>query len=272
MNIGTVTQKRNPFLAALATLGAFGLGQLYNGKLRKAAIAYALCLATVAFGIFAPLSSSLSWLFIVSALPILLGLVVAIDAFRDAHRIREIVLHPYNRWYIYLAVILIQALLISQLQENVILSSVHAYKIPTGAMSPALEIGDRLVADTKAYRNKLPSRGDLIVFKYPKNESISYIKRVIGLPGEKLEIIKRTVHINGESLKENYVQYIDPNSIHEHYGPYDIPQGQYFVMGDNRDNSQDSRFWGYVKQHQLLGQARYLYWAKDKSRIGKQVN
>jgi signal peptidase I len=272
MTIGTIEKKRNPFLAALATLGTIGLGQLYNGKLRKAIAAYALCLATVAFGIFAPLSSSLSWFLIAVILPVLLGLVVAIDAFRDAHRMREIALHPYNRWYVYLAVILIHALLIGQLQEKVILSSVHAYKIPTEAMSPTLEIGDRLVADMKAYKKNTPARDDVIIFKYPNNESVPYVKRVIGLPGEKLEIIGRNVYVNGKTLTEEHVQYIDPDSIHGHYGPYDIPQGQYFVMGDNRDNSQDSRFWGFVKQHQLLGQARYLYWAKDKSRIGKQVN
>jgi signal peptidase I len=271
MTTGTMMKKRYPFLAALATLGALGLGQLYNGKLRRAIAAYALCLATVALCTFAPLSSSLSWLCIVSALSILLGLVVAIDAYRDAHRIREIALLPYNRWYIYLAVILVHGLLIGQLQENVVLSSIRAYKIPTQAMSPTLEIGDRLVADMNAYKKNTPARGDVIIFKYPKNESVLYIKRVIGLPGEKLEMIGRTVYVNGKALAEGPVQYIDPDSIHGHYGPYDIPQGQYFVMGDNRDNSQDSRFWGFVKQHQLLGQARYLYWAKDKSRIGKQV-
>jgi len=271
MTTGTVIKKRNPLLAAIATFGAFGLGQLYNGKHKKAAMAYMLWIVIAAFTLLAPLSANIMWLLASQALLYSVGLIVMIDAFRNARSLREISLRPYNRWYIYLAIVLLQVLVVSPPPANLLLSSIRAYKIPTQTMSPTLEIGDGLIANMKAYKKNPPSRGDVIIFKYPNNESVSYVKRVIGLPGEKLEMIGRTVYINGKALTETHVRYIDPNSVDEHYGPYDIPQGCYFVLGDNRDNSQDSRFWGFVKQSQLLGQARYLYWAKDKSRIGKQI-
>jgi signal peptidase I len=264
-------KKRNAFLAAIATIGTFGLGQLYNGKPKKAAVAYILWLATAAFGIFAPLSASFTWLVISLALLLLLGLILMIDAIRDARRLREITLHRYNRWYIYLVIILFQTLGIRSIQVKLLTASTAAYRMTSGSMIPTLEIGERIVADMKAYDRKLPTRGAVIIAKYPKDESVSYIKRVIGLPGEKLEIIGRTVYINGRPLAEEYTQYIDPGSTDEHFGPYILSNGEYFVMGDNRDNSQDSRYLGPVNQSQILGQARYLYWATDLSRIGKRI-
>jgi signal peptidase I len=264
-------KKRNPFLAGIATFGAFGLGQLYNGKARKAVVAYLLWLATAAIGIVLPLSASFNWLLIFFSLPLLLGLLLIIDAIRDARAVGQITLHRYNRWYIYLGIILVQSLIVAPLQAKLIKSSTAAYGIPTRSMEPTIKVGEKLIADGKLYKKMLPQRGDLLIFQYPKNESSPMIKRLIGLPGEKVEIKGRTVYINDQPLEENYKQHIDPASINEHYGPYLIPQGKYFVMGDNRDNSMDSRFWGYIRRDQLLGQARYLYWSKDLSRIGESL-
>jgi signal peptidase I len=266
-----MTKKRNPFLAALATFGACGLGQLYNGKPNKAAIAYASGLACAIFAIFAPLLSSLLWLLAVVFIQILVIVILMIDAVRDARHSQEFVLRRYNRWYVYLGIILVQALLISPLLENPLLSSVRSFKIPTASMEPTLEIGDHLVVNMKAYGKTDPSRGDLVVSKYPPNESELYIKRVVGLPGEKIEMSGRVVYINDRPLNEPYTKYINPTSTYDHYGPYLLSQGKYFVMGDNRDNSQDSRFVGSIDRSKIVGQARYLYWAKNKSRIGKQL-
>jgi signal peptidase I len=264
-------KKRNPYFAAIATFGIVGLGQLYNGQIRKAAIMYALWLATAVFMILVPISTSLSWLLTALALPVLVGLTAMADAVISARKSREIDLRSYNRWYVYLALFIIQCLLISQIEADWLMPSVKAYKIPTQSMSPTIEMGDKIIADMKVYQNKAPLRGDLIVFKYPLRESVSYVKRLIGLPGEVLEIRNRTVFINGQPLQENYVKYLDPGSVNEHFGPVAIPPNQFFVLGDSRDNSQDSRYWGLVKQSQILGQARYLYWATDLSRIGKRL-
>jgi signal peptidase I len=264
-------KKRNPLLAAIATLGTYGLGQLYNGKPCKAAGSYLLWLIAAANGMIFPISSSFGWLLAFIAIPVLLILLLMIDAIRDSRAEKEIGIHWYNRWYIYLGIIALQLLVIAPFQAKLTRHSAAPYRISTGSMEPALKIGDRLVADMKAYKNELPSRGDLMVFQYPNDKSIPYIKRVIGLPEEKLEIKGRSVYINDQPLEENYKQHIDPASVNEHFGPYAIPQGKYFVMGDSRDNSQDSRFWGFVDQSAILGKAKYIYWSKDWSRIGENL-
>jgi signal peptidase I len=266
-----MVKKRNPFWAGLFTLGAFGLGQLYNGKPAKAAVMYCLPFICIALSLLFPLSSSLYHLLVFEALLLCIGLVSIVDAVRDARKLNEIALRSYHRWYVYVAIILFQALLINPLQIRIATNSICAYRIPAGSMAPTIEIGDRLIADMRAYDRKLPARGDIVILKYPNNESIHYVKRVIGLPGDKVEIVNRMVYVNDRPLKESYVQHIDPASINEHSGPYFIPKGWYFVLGDNRDNSQDSRFWGSISLSKIIGQARYLYWAKNKSRIGKRL-
>jgi len=154
---------------------------------------------------------------------------------------------------------------------------VQAFKIPTGSMESNLLIGDHLLVNKFVYgihagwlSKLLPyqelKRGDVIVFKYPKGPETAYVKRLIGLPGEKVEMVGRTVYINGKPLQENYTQYIDPGSVYERYGPYQVPEGQYFAMGDNRDNSQDSRFWGFVPRDHILGKALVIYWSFETPR------
>ena len=156
---------------------------------------------------------------------------------------------------------------------------IQAFKIPTGSMESNLLIGDHLLVNKFAYGlhsgsgflsrllpYKDPKRGDVIVFKYPNSPEVAYVKRLMGMPGDKLEMIGRTVYINGKALGENYTQYIDPGSIYDHYGPFNVPQGHYFAMGDNRDNSQDSRFWGPVPRDYFLGKALVIYWSFETPR------
>ncbi len=154
---------------------------------------------------------------------------------------------------------------------------VQAFKIPTGSMEPNLLIGDHLLVNKFVYglsgdwlSRFLPyrvlARGDVIVFKYPNNPEVAYVKRLIGLPGEKVEMIGRTVYIDGEALEEDYTQYIDSGSIYERYGPFEVPERQFFAMGDNRDNSQDSRFWGFVPRNHIIGKALTIYWSFETPR------
>jgi signal peptidase I len=154
---------------------------------------------------------------------------------------------------------------------------VQAFKIPTGSMESNLLIGDHLLVNKFVYglhsgflSKILPykelKRGDVIVFKYPHSPEVAYVKRLIGLPGEKVEMVGRTVYIDGKPLEETYTQYIDAGSIYEHYGPFTVPEGQYFAMGDNRDNSQDSRFWGNVPRDHIIGKALAIYWSYETPR------
>jgi signal peptidase I len=154
----------------------------------------------------------------------------------------------------------------------------QAFKIPTGSMEPNLLIGDHLIVNkmifapgvTAVERALLPGReiqrGDVIVFKYPEDPERDFIKRVIGLPGERLEIRKKKIHINGQPIDDPHAHLSTSRPLSEidlqnDYGPVTVPPDQYFMMGDNRDNSQDSRFWGFLPQSYVKGQALFIYFS-----------
>jgi signal peptidase I len=158
---------------------------------------------------------------------------------------------------------------------------VQAFKIPSGSMIPTLQIGDHILVNKFIYGIKVPftdvaaipvsqpHRGDIIVFKYPQDESKDYIKRVVGLPGDKVEIRGQQVLVNDRPLVESYAVHSDTTapgrrlSPRDEYGPVTVPTGSYFVMGDNRDSSLDSRFWGFVKLNKIKGRAFLVYWSWD---------
>jgi len=178
---------------------------------------------------------------------------------------------------------------------------VQAFKIPSGSMKETLQIGDHLLVNKLLYRtwtkhdlaemfevvpilgnvvealtDLVPfdyhfrfrdvDRGDVIVFKYPRNESRDFIKRVIGLPGEVVEVRGREVLINGILLEETYSRYNDHGdqgnfASRERFGPVRVPEGHLFMMGDNRDNSLDSRAWGFLNMDKVRGEAFIIYWS-----------
>jgi len=183
---------------------------------------------------------------------------------------------------------------------------VEAFKIPSGSMIPTLTIGDHLLVnkfiygpripftDTRIFTWKEPKRGEIIVFKYPEDESKNFIKRVVGLPGDKIEIRKGKLFINDQVVQvtpieapdsagqyssspyftrpklfeeqlgtvQHRIQYLRDQSGYD-FGPVLVPKDSVFVMGDNRDNSQDSRVWGFVKENKILGRALVIYWSWD---------
>lgn len=159
---------------------------------------------------------------------------------------------------------------------------VQAFKIPTGSMEPNLLIGDHLLVNKFVFgpggaeRVLLPTRdirrGDVVVFKYPEDPERDFIKRVIGLPGDTVELRQHRVHINGRPLDEPYAHYLPRPSdadgheytahdVRDAYGPVVVPPDAYFVMGDNRDNSQDSRYWGFLPRDYVKGRALFIYWS-----------
>jgi signal peptidase I len=165
----------------------------------------------------------------------------------------------------------------------------QAFKIPSGSMEPNLQIGDHLIVNKMEFaptaraieRALLPHRdvrrGDVIVFKYPEDPERDFIKRVIGLPGDRIELRRKRVYVNGERLDEPYASYLEeppplPEEMasddlpasgdpRESYGPVTVPPNHYFVMGDNRDNSQDSRYWGFMPAAYVKGKALVIYWS-----------
>ena len=160
----------------------------------------------------------------------------------------------------------------------------QAFKIPTGSMEPNLLVGDHLIVNKMIFspavtgleRALLPHReirrGDVMVFKYPEEPERDFIKRVIGLPGDRLELRRKTIYINGEPLVEPYAHFTEAPSesagvtgdLREFYGPISVPAGQYFMMGDNRDNSQDSRYWGLLPAHYVKGKALFIYFSFEE--------
>jgi signal peptidase I len=164
---------------------------------------------------------------------------------------------------------------------------VQAFKIPTGSMENNLLIGDHLLvnkftfgpAASRLERALLPMadvrRTDVVVFKYPEEPDRDFIKRVIGLPGDTVEVREKKVYINGQPLDEPYAHFLQPVTtpsefrevtsfdVRDRYGPVTVPANQFFVMGDNRDNSQDSRYWGFLPREYIKGRALVIYWSYE---------
>src|SRR5262245_51966417 len=168
---------------------------------------------------------------------------------------------------------------------------VQAFKIPTGSMETNLLVGDHLLVNKMVYspsagaleQRLLPKkgiqRGHVVVFKFPEEPARDFIKRVIGLPGETIEIRNKAVYVNGQPLDEaGYVHFLeaplhpgDPEygmrgDNRDNWGPKTVPPGQLLVLGDNRDNSRDSRFWGFLPEDQVKGRALLVYWSYEASR------
>jgi signal peptidase I len=169
---------------------------------------------------------------------------------------------------------------------------VQAFKIPTGSMENNLLIGDHLLVNkfvfaptrTALEQKLLPidpiRRGDILVFKYPEDPERDFIKRTIGLPGETVELRNKKVYINGKPLDEPYVHFLFPADeesgisdsggfdVRRNYGPVTVPAGHYFMMGDNRDNSQDSRYWGFMPRDYVKGKALFVYFSFGEDQNG----
>lgn len=192
------------------------------------------------------------------------------------------------------------------------------FRIPTGSLEPTLLVGDFILVNKYDYGVRLPvihtiltesntpQRGDIIVFRYPPNPSMDYIKRVIGVPGDKISYINKEIYINGNKMPQTFLSavsvkdevnevlnvqekeedllgvkhhiYINPSARSQDYNEVVVPKGMYFVMGDNRDDSADSRYWGFVSDKDIIGKAVMVWmsWDSDKTgvrwhRIGKSI-
>jgi signal peptidase I (EC:3.4.21.89). Serine peptidase. MEROPS family S26A len=187
-----------------------------------------------------------------------------------------------GRWITEFIVIVIIVLLIRAFVAQ-------AYNIPSGSMKPTLLVGDFILVNKLVYRFSEPQRGDIVVFKYPIDPNIDFIKRIIALPGEEVEVRNNQVFINGKPLplievgrgEENGVRkviyeevlpegikhkvqfYEDFPFSKRDFGPVVVPPNHYFVMGDNRDNSEDSRYWGFLPKENIVGKAFVIYFSGD---------
>jgi signal peptidase I len=163
---------------------------------------------------------------------------------------------------------------------------VQAFKIPSGSMKPTLLVGDHILVNKFIYGVRLPflnttiipvsgpERGDIVVFKFPEDPDKDYIKRVIGVPGDVVEIRSKKIYLNNKPMEDTHGTHLDPHVIagrarpRDNFGPVTVPPHAIFVMGDNRDHSYDSRFWGFVDFSLLKGKAFIIYFSWDTQDSG----
>jgi len=250
-----------------------GLGQIYNGQFKKG-VSYLVGFLFV-YLVFSFLLFTYNGLIFYLIVVLGVYLLILIDAVRGANKLKAITLKPFNNWYIYLIIFLLgNVVMLSLLRWTVRNNIARPYKMPASSMAPTLLPGDHLIADMRIY--KKPQRGDIIIFEFPKDPSKDFIKRVISMEGEKVEVIENKIYINEKLLDDPWGYFEEAGfakkyPASEAFGPVVVPKDSLFVLGDNRNYSMDSRHWGFLDIKKVKGKALYLYWAKNKSRIGMEL-
>ena len=305
MSVSTEPKKRRAWLAALLSLLLPGLGQLYNRQVRLALaliILYLIVSTPVLWLIAAapaeavvPLSVGL-WLL---ALPGLLFAIVQ-PAIR-AWRVKAVSLAWFNRWYVYIGLWVFVAVW-QIILELVPVPSVDAYNSPSGSMSPTLVEGDYYQTRTRAFVGRLPERGEIAIFKPTSDPDVHFVKRIIGLPGDRIQLLEGRLSINGVMVERvelsreeaalvphdypddqlyremlpggaSYlISEVSDTGYNDNTLEFLVPAEHVFVLGDNRDRSNDSRAsLGFIPLAGLRDKPLFIYWSADKSRIGTVV-
>lgn len=295
--MNSTDRPRNPVAAALLSLLLPGLGELYAGKPRAAAVTFAGYYIIAALGvalIFLPFRGAAAELPLVIIL--LAWVLVVVRAARAATRaLRPYALQSYNRWYWYLVAILISGFVWQPIVFNLLTTRwIRAFRVPSDAMAPTILSGDFIFV-SKLPDDRVPARNDIVVVSTPTAPSALVIKRVVGVPGDTLGMKNGVLTRNRASFIEPFVQQIDSASavaqgLHEgrewqlphlvgtgahsyqpnmrNWGPLVVPNDSVFLLGDNRDNSFDSRFWGAVGTDRLRGRPLVVYFSVSKDGSG----
>lgn len=293
-NVDEIENAPKKYIACLLTFATVGLGHIYAGEPKKG---IGLYLLTLGF------SFLMSIIFLIAPRIALILLIIGVIALfiyilRDVLNIVKLksqsyIKKNYNKWYVYLLIIFLTSFIIGPLLKETL--GIKSYKIPSGAMEPTLLIGDHIsinkfiygisipFIDKKILQFKKPERGDLVVFIYPEDSSKDFVKRVTAIGGDTIRIIDKKVFINDKLSDDPYGFYSDSRIINQgdtgasrdNFGPVTVPQDSLFVLGDNRDKSYDSRFWGFVKTKKVRGKVLFIYWSWESpfynfrwSRIG----
>jgi signal peptidase I len=292
---------RNPVWAVLLSIAATGLGHIYCGRLLKGLILF------FASFVFAPIivvaaqnaASAFMLALVIGSLMLLLGVFIyaLIDAGLLARKVSQgYQLKEYNRWYIYMIFIVVALSYPTNLASSIRDHVLQAFKIPTQSMAPAILPGDRILLNKSIYKIIAPQRGDVVAFVYPDDRRLFYIKRIVALPGDTIEINNNQILINEKPLSYNAItprpelnlkldkaaQALEENNDgHSYPILYDsghmenmpktiVPHGACFVLGDNRSHSKDSRQFGPIPLADIKGRVDYIYWpALSWSRFGR---
>jgi len=283
-----MVKKRRPLVAAIFSFIAPGLGHFYAGRWRSGLVVLGaglvignLSYALLIFWDHGPWN--------------VLGLVVACAVFfilQIWHAVRVARSQPvpfeycwYNRWYYYLAYLVILVSCSGLVLP--VFGDYHGLKMPSTSMEDSFFAGERILADYGAYDSKPVTLGDLVVFVYPGDGVTRYVKRCVAVEGDTVEIIHKQLFVNGiRAVEPATVKFLDTTesgtqnvlprredggNSRDNFGPYVVPPSAFFVLGDNRDNSFDSRYWQAVPVDNLVGKVIRIYYSPDWSRIGKTV-
>jgi signal peptidase I len=238
---------------------------------------------------------------------LLLVLAFLVDAMLIARRSGDFALRWYNRWWMYAAIVLVGQTGLALVDLH---RSVRPFTMPSASMEPTLRVGDHFIVDMRAFESRPPERGDVAIFRLPRSPETIFVKRVIGLPGDEVQLKGGLLYINGEAVPTtdagNYtyatvapgtsaetarmkrevlanrraIVVLDstPNGHFDNTAMFKVPPDNYFVLGDNPDNSTDSREQshrygvGYVPRANMVGIVSWIYWSPDRTRIGSRVN
>lgn len=257
---------RKPWLAVVLSLLTLGLGQLYNGHWKKAAFIIAAEIPFY-FLIVNAMASFAGMLAVISFI-LLVTIGVTVEAYVTARRSDEYALQSFNRWWVYALVIVLNGVVGTGVELMIGEGPYETYKVPSSSMLQTLQVGDHFIAET-VDDDVMPERGNIIVFTIPGKDR-HWVKRIIGLPGETLEIKDQVVHINSVPLDEPYALHTESvfQPQRDNFGPTTLGQGQYFVMGDNREKSFDSRWFGPVDRSGIKAYASYIYFPGNRDDDG----
>lgn len=303
--VTALARPRRWLVAILLTLFGFGSGYLYVGRPKRALIAVgaSILLSIILWhGLGGWLAEP--WLIFI---PIGIGLAIwvgfPIDAARIAVNSANYTLRWYNRWWVYLGLAIVGAAVagLQAAPEIGIKKAIRSFSFPNSSMEPTLRAGERVFADMRTFDEQEPARGDIVVFTLPRDPSGTYAKRIVGLPGEKVQIKNGILQIDGQAVPTvdaGTYKLVSPgepeksarlkretlsngvgfttldlvaNGFYDNTPVYQVPAGHYFVLGDNRDNSADSRMLnqiGYVPRANIIGRIAWIFWSRDLSRIG----
>ncbi len=263
-------KKRRPVFAILLSMLLPGLGHLYAGNAVKALALVALELGVVILLGATGLLATFNGIVALFVFFFLFYLYATVSAARLAYRNRDYTLKPFNRWYGYLGFFIGVNIVVNVLfSYRASLLGYEMYRIPAHSMAPTLDINDFITVDTTYAQPKV---GEVIVFRNPANRSVPFVKRIAALGNDTISIEHGTVFRNGRDEMALYVpddKRSRPFSLT--MNAFTVPENTVFVLGDWRDNSQDSRVWGPVPTSDIIGKVTYIWLSPDSSRIGWEV-
>ena len=283
-----MTSKRRPTIAVILSLFGTGLGHLYGGKPVWAVSWLAVNMVTVNIALLILIRWDTGPYNIIIPLAAIVIMILSqiVHAWRSASgQPRDYERRRYNRWYYYLLWWLVTFAV--ALFVNPYPLHYRSFRVSGASMENTFLSGELFIVDMEIYKKEKPKRGDVVIVVPAIKEYTRYLERCVAVPGDMVEIIDKELYVNGE-LQNRYgsVKHIDTTydgsqqilprgyggqNSRDNFGPYFISEGTYFMMGDNRDNSYDSRYWGAVSAESVLGKAVRIYYSPDWSRVGLRV-